>query len=375
MTIAINMVATKLSSGTRTYNINFYNELINYKGINNKIYIYICKNYLKYIKKKNSKVILIVKSDILSNSFFRLVWSQFILPFDLKFRKIKTLVSLMNTSPLLINIFKIKSILAIHSNLPWTFFHLMPGNYFKKIIIKKIMEYSIYNSQKLIVDSNFANKEIKRILGLKHKDITTINLGINNKFYKKTNYNYLDNFNYKQDYILSVMSCVKYHNILNILIAIKEITKKYKKKITLVLVLQILDEKYLEILTSYIKKNNLEKNIIIFKNLKSEYLANFYKNAKIYIFSSYSEVFGYTTLEAMACGCPVLVSRTSCLPEINDQAAIYFDPDSINSIKKKILVLWNGKKLRHKLINKGYIHVKKFNTKKSFENTLKVINS
>jgi glycosyltransferase involved in cell wall biosynthesis len=77
----------------------------------------------------------------------------------------------------------------------------------------------------------------------------------------------------------------------------------------------------------------------------------------------------------MACGCPVLVSRTSCLPEINDQAAIYFDPDSINSIKKNILVLWNGKKLRHKLINKGYIHVKKFNTKKSFENTLKVINS
>jgi glycosyltransferase involved in cell wall biosynthesis len=281
----------------------------------------------------------------------------------------------MNTTPLLINFFKIRSILAIHSNLPWTFFHLMPGNYFKKIIIKKIMEYSIYNSQKLIVDSNFANKEIKRILGLKHKDINTINLGIDNKFYKKTNYNYLDNFNYKQDYILSVMSCVKYHNILNILMAIKEITKKYKKKITLVLVLQILDEKYLEILTSYIKKNNLEKNIIIFKNLKSEYLANFYKNAKIYIFSSYSEVFGYTTLEAMACGCPVLVSRTSCLPEINDQAAIYFDPDSINSIKKNILVLWNGKKLRHKLINKGYIHVKKFNTKKSFENTLKVINS
>ena len=55
MTIAINMVATKLSSGTRTYNINFYNELINYKEINTKLYIYICKNYLKYIKKKKLK--------------------------------------------------------------------------------------------------------------------------------------------------------------------------------------------------------------------------------------------------------------------------------------------------------------------------------
>ena len=55
MTIAINMVATKLSSGTRTYNINFYNELINYKEINTELYIYICKNYLKYIKKKKLK--------------------------------------------------------------------------------------------------------------------------------------------------------------------------------------------------------------------------------------------------------------------------------------------------------------------------------
>ena len=237
------------------------------------------------------------------------------------------------------------------------------------------MEHSICNSQKLIVDSNFANKEIKKILGLKHKDIITINLGVDSKSYNKVSNNFLENFNYKQDYILSVMSCVKYHNILNILIAMKEIAKKNKKKITLVLVLQILDVKYLEVLTSYIKTNNLEKNVIIYKNLKSEYLANLYKNAKIYIFSSYSEVFGYTTLEAMACGCPVLVSKTSCLPEINGQAAMYFDPDSINSIKRNILFLLSDKKLRYKLINKGYIHVKKFNTKKSFENTLKVINS
>lgn len=55
MTIAINMVATKLSSGTRTYNINFYNELINHKEINTELYIYICKNYLKYIKKKTQE--------------------------------------------------------------------------------------------------------------------------------------------------------------------------------------------------------------------------------------------------------------------------------------------------------------------------------
>ena len=56
MTFAIDFVGTNLESGTKTYNINFCNEL-NLINHNEKIVIFICKNYLQQIEslsKKNS---------------------------------------------------------------------------------------------------------------------------------------------------------------------------------------------------------------------------------------------------------------------------------------------------------------------------------
>jgi len=377
MKIAINMVATNLGSGTRTYNINFCNEIINNKNIKNELYIYLCKDYLKSINKKilnHPKIKVIIKPDFLSNSFLRIIWTQLILPFEIKLKKINTLFSPMNIAPIFIQNFNIKSILALHSNLPWSFFHLMPGNFLKKILIKKMMHYSILNCDKLIVDSNYAKKEIVNKLKIKNKNIKVIYLGIDKKFNAKKNYFFLNNINYKKPYILSVLSCVKYHNIINILKAFKLVNRLKKSETSLVLAMQILDKDYFKQINNFIKKNNLIDKVIIIKNFDSKYLLNLYKNAKIYIFSSYSEVFGYTTIEAMACGCPVLVSKKSCLPEINDNAAEYFNPDIINSIANKILILLNKKELRDKLITKGLKHAKKFSIKKNFLKTFNEIN-
>ena len=162
--------------------------------------------------------------------------------------------------------------------------------------------------------------------------------------------------------------------IINILKAFQLINRLKKSETSLVLAMQILDKDYFKQINNFIKKNNLIDKVIIITNFDSKYLLNLYKNAKIYIFSSYSEVFGYTTIEAMACGCPVLVSKKSCLPEINDNAAEYFNPDIINSIANKILILLNKKELRDKLITKGLKHAKKFSIKKNFLKTFNEIN-
>ena len=377
MKIAINLVSTNLGSGTKTYNINFCNQIIKHKKFNNYIYIYICKNYLKFIDKKiykKPKIKLIIKSDILSNFFLRLIWTQIILPLEIKFKNIKTLFSPMNISPLLIKYMKVNSILALHSNLPWKYFNLMPGNKLKNKITKKFMEISINNCQKLIVDSQNAKKEIKKILNLDEKKIKKIYLGIDRKKYIKKNSDKIKGFNYKNMYLLSVISCARYHNILNLLKAFKKIHYK-NKNIKFVLVTQILDSHYFNEIESFIEKNNLQSKIKIFTNLESKYLINLYKNAYLYIFSSYCEVFGYTTIEAMASGCPILVSRTSCLPEINGRAAIYFHPSRINSIKDAINKVLKQKKKRSKLINLGYKKVKSFSIEKSFNETFHLIDN
>ena len=143
MTIAIDFVGTNIGSGTKTYNVNFCNELES-TNLKEDIIIFVCKNYINQIsfaKKKNPKIRYVLKPNFFSNTLVRLIWMQFILPFELKLRKVKKLYSPMNFCPVFAKFFKIKVVLALHSNLPWVYFNLMPGNSFRNLITKKLGIY------------------------------------------------------------------------------------------------------------------------------------------------------------------------------------------------------------------------------------------
>jgi glycosyltransferase involved in cell wall biosynthesis len=65
-------------------------------------------------------------------------------------------------------------------------------------------------------------------------------------------------------------------------------------------------------------------------------LADLYRSAAALVFPSLYEGFGLPPLEAMACGCPVAVSRVGALPEVCGEAAVYFDPTSVEDIARGI---------------------------------------
>jgi glycosyltransferase involved in cell wall biosynthesis len=80
----------------------------------------------------------------------------------------------------------------------------------------------------------------------------------------------------------------------------------------------------------------------------------------LFVFPSFYEGFGFPPLEAMAKGCPVVVSNVASLPEICGEAALYVDPYDINSISKAILRVLQDKDLQSRLIKTGYKRVRKF---------------
>ena len=187
MTIGIDFVGTNLGSGTKTYNINFCNQL-NTLSISTNIKVFICKNYLSQISaelSKNSKIEYIIKPNFLSITLFRMLWMQLIFPIELKSLGIKKLYSPMNFTPFLARFLKIKTVLCLHSNLPWIYFDLMPGNIVRNFLTKKLMELSIYFCDILIVDSFFAKKEIIKALSLYKKRIEVVYLNINQSFFLK----------------------------------------------------------------------------------------------------------------------------------------------------------------------------------------------
>jgi len=113
-------------------------------------------------------------------------------------------------------------------------------------------------------------------------------------------------------------------------------------------------------------------NQVVQYNLDDESLAYFYKNALAFIFPSLYEGFGIPVLESFACGCPLICSDVSSLPEIAGDGACYFDPYSEESIKNAVLKVLEDTELREDLISKGYERLKRFSWKQTAEQTKKI---
>jgi glycosyltransferase involved in cell wall biosynthesis len=71
------------------------------------------------------------------------------------------------------------------------------------------------------------------------------------------------------------------------------------------------------------------------------------------VFPSFDEGFGLPVAEAMACGCPVVTSNRSSLPEVAGDAALLVAPGSVEDIADAMKRLWTDAELRSKLASRG----------------------
>ncbi len=77
------------------------------------------------------------------------------------------------------------------------------------------------------------------------------------------------------------------------------------------------------------------------------------RGARAVLFPSLYEGFGLPVLEAMLLGTPVVTSRTSSLPEIAGDAALYVDPYDIDDIAEAIKTITADDGLRTELSQRG----------------------
>ncbi|OXB04807.1 glycosyltransferase family 4 protein [Flavobacterium pectinovorum] len=158
------------------------------------------------------------------------------------------------------------------------------------------------------------------------------------------------------NYILFVGSRADYKNFIFLADAIKELLKKNSN---LYLVCAG-GGNFNKAENDLIKEIGLE-NQIIQKDFEEEELGSFYKNAKCFVFPSLYEGFGIPVLEAMACGCPVVLGNHSSFPEVAGNAGVYFDVNSKEDLKNKINDLLENDALRANFAVKGLEQSKKFN--------------
>jgi glycosyltransferase involved in cell wall biosynthesis len=123
---------------------------------------------------------------------------------------------------------------------------------------------------------------------------------------------------------------------------------------------------------SEIEKKDLSDVVKILGYVPSDELPRLYNLARILIFPSLFEGFGLPIVEAMACGCPVICSNVTSIPEVAGDAGVFFDPLSAADMAEKIRLVWQDKSLRDDLGRRGLERAKEFNWKKTVEQTVEV---
>jgi glycosyltransferase involved in cell wall biosynthesis len=93
------------------------------------------------------------------------------------------------------------------------------------------------------------------------------------------------------------------------------------------------EEEFTEEETTLLAEKSLAAHVKHLKRLSDEELVLAYNTAQAFIYPSLYEGFGLPLLEAMACGTPMIASKTSSIPEIAGDAAVYFNPQDLDDIR------------------------------------------
>ena len=97
------------------------------------------------------------------------------------------------------------------------------------------------------------------------------------------------------------------------------------------------DEKYLAALHALADQLGISGDVVFIGGVPLDKTVEFYQAAEVFVYPSLNETFGLPILEAMACGCPVVTSDTSAMPETAGGAAILADPRDPASIARAIV--------------------------------------
>ena len=129
-------------------------------------------------------------------------------------------------------------------------------------------------------------------------------------------------------------------------------------------------EKYIAQLHSLAAELGISSDVIFVGAVPIEETVCFYQAADVFVYPSFNETFGLPILEAMACGCPVVTSDISAMPEIAGGAAVLANPKDPASIARAILeVVGPG---RDRLRNEGLRRAGQFTWEATAASTLDV---
>lgn len=351
----------------------------NEANVKNKVGVSVyAYNLLRYFSKKSCKdfqFIVYLKHHPLNlteeTPYFKyqvvpgnFLWSQIFLPIRLyRYEKIDIFFSPAHYLP---RFCPVPSVVTIHD----LSFHYFPNDFLKKDLyqLKNWTAYSLNKAVKIIAVSKTTKKDIIKQYNLPEEKISVVYNGFEKKPLGKIEKFKLDVED--KPYILYVGTIQPRKNIEVLLDAFSKFKQLYPG-----FQLIIAGKKGWLYEDTFQKTVDLglEDDVFFTDFITDNQLIFLYKNAFCLVLPSFYEGFGIPVLEAMNFGCPVISSFASSLPEVGQDACLYFDPNNSYDLVEKLKLIKEDKKVALELINKGKKRIKDFSWEKCGEQTLKII--
>lgn len=241
---------------------------------------------------------------------------------------------------------------------------------FTGIRYKYLLNKSLNTADKIITDSYNTKKDLINYFGVPEQKINVIYLAADEKF-KVLGSQEIDpiltKYRILSPYIFYVGGFMKHKNVPLLLKAFHKLKKEgipHKLIFT--------GKNSNKHIQNVIQKLNLQKHVIFLGYVESEDLPALYNGADLFVYPSLYEGFGLPPLEAMACGCPVVISNTSSLPEVVGDAGVFFDPYNVDDLVRSIYEVLTDSAQKEKLVRKGLDRAKQFSWEKCARETIEV---
>jgi glycosyltransferase involved in cell wall biosynthesis len=259
---------------------------------------------------------------------------------------------------------------TLHDATPW----LYPATLDLKgrVYFQYVGGWAARFSKAIITDSNDAKRNIVAALGLPEVKVNVIHLGIDDGFRRLDDHSFLNSvrlrYGLPEKFMLCVGTLEPRKNLPFLIRAYRQMRQANQIKLGLVIVGR----------TGW-KSEALEgelggdaKDVVLTGFVPQADLVALYNMAEVFVLPSLYEGFGFPPLEAMACGCPVIISDRGSLPEVVADAALLIDPTRLDSLVAAIHAVETSPSVRKDLVRKGFERVDRFSWRSTAVQTMEL---
>lgn len=298
----------------------------------------------------------------------RYFWEQAILPWQVAYLRIDVLHSMGYVSPLLLPCY---SVVTIHDV---NFRYI--GNTFSALrrwAYKFLVPCSARTAAVVLTGSDTAKSQISREIGVPLEKIVVTHYAVEPRAASTDNTvswgNLVEQHNVRKPYLLAMSSKSPHKNMNGLLRAFATLRRMLGQDCPQLVIVghpPATNLKNSDIIDSVA----IQENVVWTGFVPGNVLDAFYANAMLFVFPSLYEGFGIPVLEAMLHGVPVVCSEVASLPEVAGDAALYFDPHSVEDMATKMATVLQNTDLGECLVERGYRNLERFSWRDTAQKTI-----